>query len=294
MFATNEGFRAALNEVQRSGGFCQEVLSEALGTLESQAGKPNLLMLDELVLFFQNLYTYSSSEADVKKEISRLLNLLAKTLSELDVQVLVAGSLDLIDYLETEIGIGRDDMPGFFSMLEPFHLKPLSPEDSEIELMRILLGTGIVLEADDKDWLTENVDLSVPYPALNFLDRLASTLRARGKGLRGNELSHELDRFVANTDAFREFDSHIQGIQRKISNATRAVGDALTLLADVPLDKGVPIADVKQRLRDHLAQSEEVDMVFTWLCYIFPVRKEQDRLTLVSRLFRRWWQHQIK
>ena len=47
----------------------------------------------------------------------------------------------------------------------------------------MLLGTGLVVELEEFNWLVKNADLASPYPALRFLDQLAS--RARSSGTSG-------------------------------------------------------------------------------------------------------------
>ena len=288
------GFRAALNAVKKEGNSWEMVLKDSLETIKKQSHKPIVLFMDELVLFFENFKDHYSEETETKNKISTLLNFLSETFTRLSIRFLVAGSMDLFDYLDTEIGIGVEAIPGLFSELKSFHLKSLSPEHSDIELRRLLLGTGIVLEGNDALWLKENLDLAVPYPALNFLDRLSSTLRHNGDGFSGKELDSELSRFVAITDAFKDFDSHLQGFQKKIQKGTEAAEEALSLLAEAPFMQGVSVDKVKQRLTSTLAEAKDADTLLSLLCSTFPLEVRDDRLFFASRLFYRWWKHQIE
>ena len=294
VIAVGGGFRAALNEVQKNGGSWEKVLKDSLEILSNQSQKPLILFLDELVFFFQNLKDHCLGEEEVSDQISTLLQLLSESFFQLSVRFLVAGSMDLFEYLEDEVGIRGEALPDLFSDLESFQLKSLSPDQSDFELRCIFLGTGIVLDGNDALWLKKNIDLAVPYPALNFLDRLGSTLRNKRDGLSEKELDQELNRFLAFTDSFKEFDSHLQGIQRKISQGTQAATEALSILAEAPFDQGISIEKVKQCLRNILPEAKNVETLLSWLRSTFPIEQKKEQLTFGSRLFYRWWKQQIE
>jgi hypothetical protein len=57
------------------------------------------------------------------------------------------------------------------------------------------------------EWLAENVDLAMPYPALRFLGHLASVAHARP--LSPADLEQELVDDLASTTAFAELEEQL-------------------------------------------------------------------------------------
>ena len=105
------------------------------------------------------------------------------------------------------------------NFLSPFHdlarhvLRPPTDSVLRVELRRVLIGTGLVPEGSDLDWLTRNVDLAMPYPAMRFLCELASKLRVDAS-IDSGGLDRQLTRFLASTDVFREIEQHVLQVQR--------------------------------------------------------------------------------
>jgi hypothetical protein len=288
------GFRAALKDIQEHRISWDTMLSSALEGLTKQCQKPLVLFLDELVFFFENVQNQGASESEARNQILALLELLSEKFPQLSIRLLVAGSGNLFEFLEDELGIRKEMLPDLFATIQPYYLKSLDRTHSELELKRIFLGSGMVIEGNDNNWIKKNLDLAIPYPALNFLDRLSASLRHKKDGLKEKDLERELSRFVANTDAFKEFDSHLQGLQKKIPKGTLAATEALSVLTEVSFDQGVPTEKIKQSLQKTLPKAKDAEIIFAWLCNTFPIEQRKDHLIFVSRLFYRWWKHQIE
>jgi hypothetical protein len=243
----------------------------------AQSGKPGVLILDELVWFFEDLAS--------RAEAVEFLAVLGAAAVESKVRVLTASSRDLSDYAHAELGKGPEDLPAPFGDPARHVLRPPPDHVLRIELRRVLIGTGLVLEAGDLDWLTSNVDLAMPHPAMRFLSQLASHLRAKSP-LDVGGLAVELTNFLRTTDVFNEIQSHIQDKQRRERGVGERVTKALCTIVLAP-SPGAPEADVIAELGG--ADEEKGKALLAWLLDTLPVRHEGDRVAPASRLFRRWW-----
>jgi hypothetical protein len=202
----------------------------------------------------------------------------------------VAGSLEIEDYLRDTLGIRADELPPLFGSLVHFPLPPPTFKSTRLEMRRVLLGTGLVVGLDEFDWLVKNVDLASPYPALRFLDQLAS--RARSSGISGSPaLEAELDSFLATTEAFADFVHRLQRKSRELPGAKAALEEALDRLAATSEEVGLALDTFREPLSR--SRSREADALVAWLIENFPIRHEGDHVRFASRLFRRWWLRQI-
>ncbi|MGZ3460914.1 MAG: ATP-binding protein, partial [Archangium sp.] len=166
--------------------------------------------------------------------------------------------------------------------LHRFPLPPLAKSRLVLHLRRVLLGTGLVLQPGDMAWLSESVDLAMPYPALRFLGHLASVAHARP--LAPEALERELVDDLASTDAFAELEEQLKQLAQRKPRLAEGIEEALDRLAraDRPLD----VSDVKALLG---AEPAEQSSSFSWLVEHFPLNVEGERVELASRLFRRYW-----
>jgi energy-coupling factor transporter ATP-binding protein EcfA2 len=264
--ASSQRFIEALKHARGHGW--REVLSESLTTLAQGPG-PLVLMLDELAWFLEELDRESAQA---------LLKALDVAVTRVGARLVIAGSLDL-ERLAREL---RMELPGVFGALHRFPLPPLARPRLTHNLRRVLLGTGLVLERGDLEWLAENVDLAMPYPALRFLGHLVSVAHARP--LSPEDLERELMDHLARTDSFAELEEQLQELAERESPMADGIKDALDrlALAGRPLD----IGDVKALLG---LEPEEQMSHFNWLVEHFPVSVEGGRVELASRLFRRYW-----
>src|SRR4051812_7344552 len=199
--ATGERYRPAQRRVEEIGW--EQVVEESFRTLASARSLPLVLLLDELVFFFQNLRK-GSDEVENRKAVLAFLRKLTSILEGVDSRLVVAGSLDFLEYLQHRMGVEVKEIPARFRQLQPYPLPPLAVDSPALEMRRVLLGTGLVPEAGDLDWLVETVDLGIPYPALRFLDQLAARLRTVGS-LDQERMSFFLNEFLDETEAFDEF-----------------------------------------------------------------------------------------
>ncbi len=289
--ATGEGFIAAFRKIQSEGNDWRTDIQKSVESLAGKENKPLLFFLDELVYFFENFWRCRPNDKSGRDNIADLLSTLSAALIEVKAQVVIAGSLDLIEYLQDEVGIRPEAIPSFFENLDPIHLTPLTPEDSELEIRRIMLGTGLIAEDGDLEWLQENIDLAIPYPALNFIDRLAATLRSK-LSLGPEGLEKELNHFLDTTDAFREFDSQLQRLGEKEPRATRAATHVLEVIAEYPYETGA-LAEIVHVAIENVLPGEDKKLL-SWLTNTFPVIKTDDRFIFASKIFRRWWRHQLQ
>ncbi len=280
--ATGEPYRAALRRAEEGWGDLTAAAVERL----TAGSEVLVLLLDELVFFLQN---QAPGEDEGSRAALEILGALGSILESPRVRLVTASSLPLEEYLYESLGLPRDRLPEFFRSLEALRLPPLDFRAPELELRRVLLGTGLVPEANDLEWLNQNVGLALPYSALRFLDFLASHLRARGPA--GEEdLERLLEEFLDATDAFDEFESNLRRRGQQ-TGGLRALRACLDCIAMAEADAAVPRTDVEKCLEG----TERPAHLFAWLLDTFPVVEREDGtgVALASRLFRRWWRRQL-
>jgi energy-coupling factor transporter ATP-binding protein EcfA2 len=263
--ASSQRFIEALKQVRGRGW--RVVLPEAITTLARGPG-PLVLILDELAWFLEHL------EGD---KAYALLEALGEALEKAGARLVVAGSLDVERVARDQLGIR---LPGLFGRLHRFALPPLAKARLVLNLRRVLLGTGLVLQQGDMAWLSESVDLAMPYPALRFLGHLTSVAHARP--LSPEELERELVDDLASTDAFAELEEQLKGLAQQVPRTAEGIEKALDTLADRPRE----VSDVKALLGHEPAEQAAN---FSWLVEHFPLNVEGERVELASRLFRRYW-----
>ncbi|MFY0527096.1 hypothetical protein ACN28I_29460 [Archangium gephyra] len=265
--ASSQRFIEALKQV-RSRGW-RVVLPEAMEALARGPG-PLVLILDELAWFLEHL------EGEMAYA---LLETLGEALVKTRARLVIAGSLDVERVARDQLGIR---LPGLFGKLHRFPLPPLAKSRLVLNLRRVLLGTGLVLQQGDLTWLVESVDLAMPYPAMRFLGQLTSV--AHDRPLSPERLEQELVDDLASTDAFAELEEQLKQLAQQEPRSAEAVEEALDRLARAsgPLD----VSDVKAVLgREPAEQAAN----FSWLVEHFPLNVEGERVELASRLFRRYW-----
>ncbi len=280
--ATHEPYRAAQRRAEEGWA---DLMAAAVERL-SAGSEVLVLLLDELVSFLQN---QAPEEDEGSRAALAILGALGRTCKSPRVRLVTASSLPLAEYLHESLGLPRDRLPELFRSLEALRLPPLDFRAPELELRRVLLGTGLVPEASDLEWLNENVGLALPYPALRFLDFLASHLRARGPADE-EDLERLLEEFLETTDAFVEFESNLRrrGQQTGSLRALRACLDCLAMATP-----GAAIRRVE--VEKCLEGTERPQHLFAWLLETFPVVEHEDGngVALASRLFRHWWRRQL-
>jgi hypothetical protein len=285
--ASGERFRLSQ---QRAEEDWQGLLEEALSRLAAESERSLLLLLDELVFFLQHLTEGRRDEERHRESVLAFLDVLSGACFEVKAQLIFAGSLDLFDYLREVVRIEQNEVPPLLENLYSFPLPPLSLDAPKTEMRRVLLGTGLVPQEGDLDWLVENADLATPYAALRLLDYLASRVRAEGQATRG-QLDSWLEEFLSQTEVFRDFDEQLRRKGTEVPGARRAINEALDQIAAGSEDLGVPENPIRTLFdRQTSGQGERL---FSWFLETFPVRREEGRLLLASRLFRRWWQRQL-
>ncbi len=282
VLAAGEPYRAAQRRADQG---WEALLGTAVERL-AVGSEQLVLLLDELVFFLQN---QTPGEEEGALAALAILGALDRACDDPRVRLVTANSLPLGEYLHEMLGLRRGQLPQLFRSLEAFRLPPLDPHAPDRELRRVLLGTGLVPEANEVDWLNENVDLALPYPALRFLDFLASHLRSRGPA-EEEELERLLEGFLRRTDAFAEFDSNLRPRRLKQAGALRALRSCLDLLAEAKAGAAVPRGEIESCLQD----VERPGELFAWLLESFPVVEREGGVALASRLFRRWWRRQLE
>jgi hypothetical protein len=281
--ATSEPYRTAQRRAAADGW--EILLTTAVKRLADES-EVLVLLLDELVSFIQN--QAHDDEEEGSRAALATLAALEQACESSSVRVVTANSLPLKEYLHEFLGLRQDQLPNLFRSLEALRLKPLDFDAPHLELRRVLLGTGLVPEAGDLDWLYEEVDLALPYPALRFLDSLASHLRARGSADQ-QELTRLLEEFLDATDAFADFESNLRRRGSQKAGNLRELRSCLDCLAAAEPDAVVPRTEMDRCLEG----SERPEALIDWLLEKFPVVEREGGMALASRLFRRWWRRQL-
>lgn len=247
---------------------------EAVKQMGSTRAERKVLLLDELVLLFD---VYSSDHGETISLAEEALAGFQKIRNETGVQFIFAGSLDLLDYLRDRLGI--TNLPPMFRDAVTHPLRPLAERCLTGQLRRLLLGSQLVLEDGDLDWLRDNFDIAVPYPAQVFLEKLTHAVRTC-VSIAPSGIENLLTTFLKETDAFRELESHLD---RANPRRKATVTKALDTIARTPVHEGAALAEISASL----AADD-----FTWMIETFPLMVDGSRVRPASRLWRRWWRIQ--
>lgn len=270
--ATGKSYSVALREVREEGW--EAALHAAVRALSGTPRKRLVLILDELVFFLEHLKKREPAKA--------FLTALGTAVEQAQAMVIVAGSANLVHFARNALHL---TLPGLFGAMKPLSLPPLPAHTLGIQLRRVLLGTGLVLEPGDLDWFRENFDLAMPYPALRFLSHVASLARERPR-LGPRELNEAMTAYLRMPAVFAEVKSQLNQLaEEEPARADRveSVIDRLSQTGTLKLD------DVKARL----GGAKEA-ATFEWLLTHLPVHLDGQELTLASRMFRRYWQERIR
>ena len=201
-----------------------------------------------------------------------VLSGLARVKSSIGCPVVLAGSISLRGFLRDVVGI--QTMPAWVEGLVEVPLLPIR-DTSGVLLRRILIGTGLVADPEDRTWLADNVDLALPYPALRFLDQLAMTIRETGHPLGAAEMDRELESFLRNSDVFREVEMHIGKPSEGLTRETvETVVDEIAGAEEPGIDA--------RRIQDRTGPEG-----LAWLLQTLPLEQTEGRIRSASRLFTR-------
>jgi hypothetical protein len=232
-----------------------------------------VLILDELVFFLEHLKKREPAKA--------FLTALDAAVEQSKAVVIVAGSANLMHFARNTL---RLTLPGLFGTLAPLSLPPLPARTLEIQLRRVLLGTGLVLESGDLSWFQENFDLAIPYPALRFLSHLSSVARERRLG--PQELDAELAAYVRMPAVFAEVKNQLNRFAEEEPESADRVEEVINQLTHAGTLK---LDDVKAKFRGSKGAA-----TFEWLITYLPVHLDGQDCKLASRLFRRYWQERTR
>lgn len=276
-------FGQASKQVREKGW--ESILKDTWDKLELISAKPILLFLDELVGLLENLKDQQTSQKKVKKKkhkeiILLFLKRLGENIIKNKSKLIVAGSADLYQYLVNTVEVDSSELPPPFNHLEKYTLGPLLDSDLHLELRRILMGCGVVPDQDDLNWLKDNLDLSLPHPALSFISEFTSTIKS-GQQIGPVELEKRLTEFLDSTSAFKELANHLKDLNYPIAELTRLFKKLSTSLTPIP------ITELSNILSEDLEKQN-------WFLDNFPVFIEHNTMTMkhVAPLFQRWWQRQ--
>jgi hypothetical protein len=269
---------AAMEDADRRGW--QAVLDDVLVELSRRGPGWSVLLLDEPQALLESIARSPMGGPEPALDVLRDISACC---SSHGVRMVVAGSVDLHEVVRRRWDIRR--LPGLFGELVPFRLSPL--DTSTTELRSVLVGSGLVLDVGDASWLQAHVDLSLPYPAMRFLDGLVGEVRRRGS-LTHAELDTELERFLDDTDAFRDIERRAIARaeeSRDVLGATRRVLNRL-----VNDDAGtMPLTELQAEFEALGGQSGEH---LSWFEATFPVVRQGSAVYLSARMFRQWWERQ--
>jgi hypothetical protein len=281
--ASKSTFRAARERARRD---WRAVLRETFDVLAQEAtsrgARGVVILLDELVMLLQSMRD-PSAEAASTERIRDFLAGLAQSLSGREIRLVVAGSDPLWDFLEG-LGLTRQDLPERLRSLQTHPLRRLAADDPLLELCRLLIGTGLVASETEIAWLTENVDLAIPFPALRFLDELASAVRGAGS-LGEQALPNLLWEFLDRTDSFSDFERHLQLREEQAPAVERAL-DLIARSERLSVEEEAARSAIEQAAPGKGAE------LLAWMVETLPLRRGDGQITLESKLFGAWWRRQ--
>ena len=276
-------FRSALKIVHEQGW--KEILLEAFKAFQSNSqDKPFVLLLDEIVYFLQEL---APSEKDKSKVIDFLQHF-GQAYHKVGIGLIVSGSISLLEYLYEEFAIAEQDLASHFTTIKQLPLGPLASTNLELELRRLLLGQGLVLQNKDLDWMVDTIDLAMPFPTMKFLDSLTHSIREAQTSFQKDRLEQELERFIRETEAFEELKSKFEKLSIKDFTKSTRVEEALRKLTEIAPS---PISLSRSDLLEMLGEGDkkEAEKVLRWLKDTFPIFETDDGIACTSKLFSRWW-----
>jgi hypothetical protein len=283
---TGEGFQVALRSARQDSA---AVLSGALNSICEGSEKPLVLFIDELVSLFNGIKSADPDEGLRRAATLSFLKALADPIAAHEARVVIAGSVDWLQYLESELSARQSDLPGIFSRLQPIPLKPLDLEHPECELRRLLMGSELVPEAGDVNWLAEHIDLALPFPAVKFLDQVLADVKNRSR-ITTQELQSIFDLFLAQTESFADFNEHLNRHCPTGSMAADVVAGVLSEIASHPFEVGIE----NERVKTIFARTDQKDVVYQWLYDTFPITSKDGRTRFMSHLFQHWWNSQMR
>ncbi|MGO9271082.1 MAG: hypothetical protein ACLQOO_12635 [Terriglobia bacterium] len=286
-FQTGEGFHTALRAAKADPN---RVLKDAIDVLCMGSEKPLVLFIDELVALFEGIKVKNEGEEAHRSQVLSFLSALAEPLDKHSARLVVAGSVNWQTYLELELQITGEDLPGLFSRLQKRIVHPLDLENHECELRRLLLGSGLVAQAGDMQWLLARVDLALPFPAVRFLDSVLAETKRRG-ATDQSALDELLNVFLKTTEDFADFDNHLRTKYPDVPNASDRVAEVLGRIALRPFGDGASRGEVETILS--AGGGRDSNRLESWVLDTFPVKAEGGHIRFVSRLFRQWWRSQI-
>ncbi|MHC9538603.1 MAG: hypothetical protein AB9903_03710 [Vulcanimicrobiota bacterium] len=256
-----------------------EALNAVIEQIAGGSGKVVVLILDELVFFLEEL---GKNETSHKVKVLDFFSLLSTVIEKSKAQIVVSGSFDLDEFLSEKTGLEKDEIPFPFGSLHRYALRPLPQDGFNTELRRILIGTGIVPDAGDIEWLERNLDFSIPYPSISFLDHLSSLVRSQGY-CETLSLDSALTHYLDIADVFNEFETQIRRQGVKHPDREESIYRALDSIAQS--EEGSEISEIR-------ALFSKDPEIYKWLIETFPLYEEMGKIRIASLLWRRWWRRQ--
>jgi hypothetical protein len=285
-----ESFRTARARARKDWpGLLRQAFETLVGQARQGGRRGVVVLVDELVYLLRYLRRRQSEKAGVEKAAGLLTGLTA-ALEGLPIQLVVAGSETLGAELR-DLGLDAERVPHRLRAAKCYSLPPMSPDDTALEMRRLLLGTGILATKEDLDWLLDHLDLALPYPAMQFLDKLAGGLGRREIGPVA-DLDATLATFLDSSDAFADLERHLYSKGKEIPGAEKAIETALDLLTAAEAEIGAAVGDVRAKLEHHAPGKGEP--LLAWLLETFPLRRQDDRVLVMAKLFRAWWRRQAR
>jgi hypothetical protein len=258
------------------------VLRDALRAFRKRGPGRAALFIDELVYFLRTM-TSDIALDDRPAAAQAAVRALVDACREAQVCLVIAGSIELTEYLTEELGIDENTLPSSVAEARVFALPPLLASNGHVRAL--LIGAGIVPEGGDADWLRRNIDLGMPLAALAFLDQLGAQVRSRGT-LATRELDAALDDFLDRTAVFRDVMDRLQARSLAHAGFRSALTEVMRRLADNATGR-LPLFDALERFSDVPGVRPEDSL--RWVVENLPVIQSGNDLLLASRIFGRWW-----
>jgi len=267
--------REAAEDVERKGW--QNVLREALIELGTKQGRTPVLLLDEVVYFLCELGTADQKKSERGRvDAARgFVDGINAAIQASGCRLVLAGSVALETYLRE---LRAEEILAGIEGLQVHYFAPLSPSCNRTLMRQILIGSRLVPEPADLQWLAENLDLSLPFPALRFLVQVETRV-AQGGSLAPAGLARELDRFLDDTETFDDLEEHLN----RCPEGESASRDRLSKTLDQIVhshDQGIPEAEVRRLVGDNN---------YLWLFNIWPLCIRDGKVHPASPLWTRWW-----
>jgi hypothetical protein len=279
---------------ENSLGDYAEKKEEFFADLLQEADKKGVrvLMLDEIVMFCDALSKEEEKHRgrptleEKSKAVFSWLSALFDACTQHNIGLLLSGSSPLDNYLRRNLPV--EDLERLRwdgdERVKRHRLSPIQGEEKDWRLL--LMSFGLVPEEVDLAWISEHLDLAMPYQAKQWLAALNDQFEEY-KFLNGRELLQKsLDVFFQK-EAFLDLKGQLENLYAQYIGSIKDIRAVISLVAEKERKK----SDLVERLRATSLDKERevIDAMLDILPFEQVPNGEVPTIRCVSKMFSQWW-----